>query len=143
VIEAPSAERSRIMRSVKGKDTTPELVVRRWLHAHGYRFRLHRKDLPGRPDIVLPGRRALIFVHGCFWHGHDCPRGDRQPKANADYWRKKIDGNIARDRRHLDALAEMGWRTLIVWECETRLKAREAMAAKLDRFLEAKDGAAA
>jgi len=96
------------MRAVKGKNTRPEQAVRSLLHALGYRFRLHRQDLPGCPDIVLPGRRAAIFVHGCFWHGHDCKRGDRPPKHNAEYWSRKRAGNVARDkkrRNEIEALA--------------------------------------
>ena len=116
------------MARVKGKDTKPELKVRQLLWAAGYRYRLHRKDLPGSPDIVLRGRKAAVFVHGCFWHGHDCKRGARQPKGNAEYWRSKIEGNRARDDRSAEALAGKGWRPLVVWECElsdpAALKAR-------------------
>jgi DNA mismatch endonuclease (patch repair protein) len=108
------------MRRVKGRDTGPELTVRRLLWDAGYRYRLHRKDLPGKPDIVLPGRRAAVFVHGCFWHGHDCARGARRPKANADYWKAKIARNVDRDARVQTELADAGWRPLTVWECELR-----------------------
>lgn len=128
-------ERSRIMRAVKGKDTSPELAVRRLLHREGYRYRLHRRDLPGNPDLVFPGRRKVIFVHGCFWHGHDCKRGDRSPKANADYWRDKIGRNRRRDARHHDELARQGWRVCVVWECELRHTA--AALDRLIRFLDA------
>ena len=117
------------MRRVKGRDTGPELKVRRLLWSAGYRYRLHRKDLPGRPDIVLAGRRAAVFVHGCFWHGHDCPRGARQPKANADYWTAKISRNFERDARVQAELAAGGWRPVVVWECE--LKDPPALAARL------------
>jgi DNA mismatch endonuclease (patch repair protein) len=89
-------------------------------HALGYRFRLHRKDLPGAPDLVFPGRAKAIFVHGCFWHGHDCARGAREPKANAAYWRAKIARNRARDAKSMDALAAAGWDALILWECELK-----------------------
>lgn len=106
------------MRAVKSRDTKPEMVVRRAAHALGYRFRLHRKDLPGSPDLVFPARRKAIFVHGCFWHGHDCVRGARRPKANAEYWAAKIGRNQARDARVHDELAARGWETLTVWECE-------------------------
>lgn len=121
------------MRAVKGKNTRPEQAVRSLLHALGYRFRLHRRDLPGSPDIVLPGRKAVIFVHGCFWHGHDCKRGSRTPKTNADYWVSKIGRNMARDARTRAALEAQGWRVLVVWECE--IKDEEALAAKLRAFL--------
>lgn len=131
---APSELRSRTMRAVRSKDTTPELKLRRLLHRAGFRFRLHRKDLPGSPDLVFPARKAVIFVHGCFWHGHDCKRGARAPKANAEYWRAKIARNIARDGRSLDALQTAGWRVSIVWECQ--LKDTEAVLARVSQFLD-------
>lgn len=127
------AERSRIMAAVKGRDTSPELTLRRLLHARGYRYRLHRKDLPGKPDIVFPGRRKVIFMHGCFWHGHDCKRGDRRPRTNAEYWRTKIARNRERDGRSIAALHETGWSSLIVWECE--LKPERALIARIESFL--------
>jgi DNA mismatch endonuclease (patch repair protein) len=117
------------MRRVKGRDTGPELKVRRLLWSAGYRYRLHRGDLPGRPDIVLAGRRAAVFVHGCFWHGHDCPRGARQPKANAVYWTAKIGRNVERDARVQADLAAQGWRPIVVWECE--LKTPDTLEARL------------
>lgn len=125
--------RSDIMRRVKGKDTTPEKKVRSALHRLGYRFRLHRAGLPGKPDIVFPARKSAVFVHGCFWHGHDCARGARMPKANADYWRGKIARNRARDAKHLADFAALGWRARVVWECE--LKDMERVARDLARFL--------
>lgn len=121
------------MRRVKGRDTGPELTVRRLLWDAGYRYRLHRKDLPGKPDIVLPGRRAVVFVHGCFWHGHDCARGARQPKANADYWKAKIARNVDRDARVQADLIDIGWRPVTVWECE--LKDPAALEARLREIL--------
>lgn len=121
--------RSAIMRAVKGRDTKPEIRVRSLLHRLGYRFRLHRKGLPGSPDIVLPSRRVAIFVNGCFWHGHDCTRGSRAPKANAEYWRAKIARNRARDGENLSALAALGWRAVTLWECA--LKDEAALAATL------------
>ena len=127
-------DRARVMRAVKGKNTKPEMIVRRLAHAMGYRFRLHRKDLPGKPDLVFPGRKAVIFVHGCFWHGHDCARGSRQPKQNADYWRTKIGRNVERDADTLEALAAQGWRTLVLWECE--MKDRDALAERIRAFLD-------
>ena len=129
-----AAKRSAVMRRVKGRDTTPELKVRRLLWALGARYRLHRKDLPGSPDIVLPGRRLAIFVHGCFWHGHDCARGARVPKANRDYWVAKIDRNRARDARSTEALAALGWRVETLWECH--LKDDAALTARLAEMLE-------
>lgn len=108
------------MRRIKGRDTSPELRVRRLLHALGFRFRLHRKDLPGNPDIVLPRHKKVIFVHGCFWHSHDCGRGRRVPKSNVPYWTAKLERNRQRDTRNLEALRSAGWEPHVVWECETR-----------------------
>ena len=110
-------QRSAVMRRVRGRDTTPELQVRRMLWRLGARYRLHRKDLPGKPDIVLPGRKLAIFVHGCFWHGHNCARGSRVPKANRDYWLGKVAKNRARDVETRAKLEATGWRVLVVWEC--------------------------
>ena len=110
--------RSRIMRAVKGHDTTPELIVRRLLYGKGYRYRLHCKDLPGKPDLVFRGRRKVIFVHGCFWHGHGCARGNRVPKSNTNYWTAKISRNGVRDAVTKERLRELGWKVSIVWECE-------------------------
>ncbi len=123
------AERSAVMRRVKGKNTGPERVLRGLLTRMGLRYRLHRKDLPGAPDIAFIGRRTAIFMHGCFWHGHDCRRGARQPKANADYWIAKIGGNRARDAANTEKLLAMGWRPVVVWECE--LKDEGALQARL------------
>ena len=117
------------MRRVGSKDTGPERAVRRLLTSLGLRYRLQRKDLPGAPDIVLPGRRLALFVHGCFWHGHDCKRGARVPKTNADYWRAKIARNVARDAASLTALAALGWRAEVIWECD--LKSPDALTARL------------
>ncbi len=117
-------DRSAVMRAVKSRDTTPELAVRTILRSIAPGYRLNRADLPGKPDIVYGRRRLVIFVHGCFWHGHDCPRGARMPKANADYWRAKITRNRARDERTLAAFAGMGWRALVVYECELKDQAR-------------------
>ena len=113
-------KRSAVMRQVKAKNTSPELKVRRILHRLGARFRLHRKDLPGAPDIVLPGRRLVIFVHGCFWHGHDCARGARVPKQNRDYWLGKVGRNRERDAASRAALEALGWRVETLWECELK-----------------------
>ncbi|WP_036282471.1 very short patch repair endonuclease [Methylocystis sp. ATCC 49242] len=127
------AQRSATMRAVKSRDTSPELAVRALLRKFAPGYRLHRKDVPGNPDIAYIGRKQAIFVHGCFWHGHDCARGARMPKANADYWRAKIARNRARDKVHREKLAALGWRTLIVWECE--LKNAPALEKKLREFL--------
>lgn len=113
-------KRSAVMRRVKGRDTAPELKVRRMLRAAGIGYRLGGCGLPGRPDVVMKGRKVAVFVHGCFWHGHDCPRGARKPQANADYWRNKIDRNRARDARVAAELSAAGWRVLTVWECALR-----------------------
>lgn len=128
-------KRSSVMRQVKGRDTSPELKVRRALTRLGARYRLHRRDLPGAPDIVMPGRRLAIFVHGCFWHGHDCPRGARQPRANADYWRGKIGRNRERDSETQARLAALGWRPEVIWECH--LKDDAALRARLETLLAA------
>jgi len=121
------------MARVRGKNTGPELALRRLLHAAGYRYRLHAPGLPGRPDLAFPRRRAAVFVHGCFWHGHDCPRGARAPKANAAYWSAKIGRNRARDADVQARLGAQGWRALTVWECE--LKQPAAVLAGLQAAL--------
>lgn len=112
-----SEKRSQMMRAVRSRDTKPELVLRRALHRQGFRFRLHRRDLPGTPDLVFPGRRSVIFVNGCFWHGHDC-KAATLPKTRTDFWTAKIGENRARDVRNLRSLCAMGWRALVVWQCE-------------------------
>ena len=129
----PSELRSRTMRAVKGRDTNPEMVVRRILHRMGYRYRLHRKDLPGKPDIVFGPRRKVIFVHGCFWHGHSCKRGSRVPKSNSDYWENKIRRNVERHSRQLTELVNVGWSVLTLWECE--LSDSTYLTSTLDSFL--------
>lgn len=128
-----SAEkRSWNMSRIRAKDTKPELTVRSLLHCIGYRFRLHRRDLPGRPDIVLPKYRTVIFVHGCFWHRHIGCRFSNLPKSRQDYWTEKLEGNVRRDRRHQRNLRKQGWKVLIVWECQTKT------SAKLQRWLTAR-----
>lgn len=124
-------KRSTMMAGIKGKGTKPEILVRRALFAEGLRFRLHRGDLPGAPDIVLPGRRVAIFVHGCFWHRHAGCRLAKLPSSNADFWRNKLDGNVKRDERAVVALQAAGWRVLVVWECATRGKAAEGLTRQL------------
>lgn len=126
------------MARVRGRDTKPEMLVRRLSHALGYRYRIHLETVPGRPDLAFTKRRAAVFVHGCFWHGHDCPRGARTPKANAEYWRAKIERNRARDAETAERLAAAGWRSLVLWECE--LGDRDALAARLRGFLGALRG---
>ncbi|HEY0028773.1 MAG TPA: DNA mismatch endonuclease Vsr [Allosphingosinicella sp.] len=121
------------MARVRSKDTSPELVVRRIAHRLGYRFRLHRRDLPGTPDLVFPMYRAVIFVHGCFWHQHACSRGSRIPKTNQDYWKPKLERNVLRDSTARSRLTEQKWRVLVIWECETRDRAR--VAYSLSQFL--------
>jgi len=121
------------MRRVKGAGTTPELAVRRLIWRLGGRYRLNRKDLPGKPDIVLSGRRLAIFVHGCFWHGHDCARGARVPKANRDYWLAKVARNRARDLNAQAALEAAGWRVEVVWECA--LRDADALEARATSWL--------
>lgn len=127
-------QRSYIMRQVKSKDTEPEILVRSLAHRLGYRFRLHRKDLPGSPDIVFVSRRKVIFIHGCFWHGHNCPHGKRKPKSNHEYWKRKISGNKSRDRSNRRKLRKLGWESLVIWECQ--LKDPEKLKKKLISFLD-------
>ena len=126
-------KRSWIMGRVKGRDTKPEILVRSIVHRMGYRFRIHRRELPGNPDIVLPRHRKVIFVHGCFWHGHKrCPRSER-PSSNKSFWNTKLDKNVERDERLRRALRRMGWKVFVVWVCETR--APDKVLRKLGRFL--------
>lgn len=125
-------QRRKIMQAVRSRNTGPELAVRRILHRMGYRFRLHRADLPGRPDIVLPARRTAIFVHGCFWHGHGCAKG-RLPKSRPDYWQPKIATNAQRDRDKAESLQAADWRVVTLWQCE--LKDPDALADRLRGIL--------
>ena len=124
------AERSAMMSRIRGADTKPELFVRRALHAIGYRFRTHVRDLPGRPDLVFTKRHAVIFVHGCFWHRHGC-RKTYSPKSRQEFWQEKFRGNVTRDTRNQNLLADAGWRVLIVWECEI-----ESDPTTLDRIVD-------
>jgi DNA mismatch endonuclease, patch repair protein len=114
------AKRSQMMSGIKGKNSVPEMLVRKALFAKGHRFRLHRRDLPGTPDIAMPGRKIAIFVHGCFWHAHQGCKYAKTPSTRTEFWTAKLQGNIDRDRRAADKLAQMGWRVLNVWECATR-----------------------
>lgn len=124
--------RSENMRRIRSKDTTPEIVVRRQLHRRGYRFRLHRKDLPGVPDIVLPRYKLAIFVNGCFWHGHEC-QGGRRPKSNVEYWETKIRRNRERDMMHAKHLRRLGWKRGVLWACE--LSDENRVWQRLRRYL--------
>lgn len=121
------------MGRVKSKDTGPELIVRRLLHRHGYRFCLHRKDLPGTPDVTLPRHGKVIFVHGCFWHGHGCKEG-QLPNSNIEFWREKISKNTVRDQDRIEDLKTLGWKVLVLWTCQ--IKDREAMTKTTLDFLQ-------
>ncbi len=129
----PPPERRALMARIRGKDTKPELAVRRLLHAMGYRFRLHRRDLPGTPDIVLVARRKTVFVHGCFWHRHPGCKSAGTPRTRRAFWEEKFARNVARDAAKAEALAALGWGLLVLWECE--LKDRDVLAARLLDYL--------
>jgi DNA mismatch endonuclease (patch repair protein) len=126
--------RSEIMRAVKSENTGPEEIVRSMVHRLGFRFRLHRKDLPGKPDLVFPKLKKVIFVHGCFWHGHRCSRGNRVPVHNRAYWIEKIEKNRQRDRKAARLLRQLGWGRMVVWECS--LKKPDRARSAIDRFLD-------
>lgn len=128
------ATRSRMMAGIKGKDTKPEMTVRRFLHAHGYRFRLYRKDLPGKPDIILSRLRVCIFVHGCFWHRHAGCKYAVLPKTRVDFWAAKLQSNVERDLTVLQRLESDGWKVLVLWECELR-HPETALLALLERLM--------
>jgi DNA mismatch endonuclease (patch repair protein) len=121
------------MRSIRKKDTRPEMIVRRLAHGLGFRYRLHRRDLPGTPDLVFPGPRKVILVHGCFWHQHDCPLGNKQPSTNQEYWLPKLQRNVERDAANSAKLQNDGWEVLVIWECETRKP--DGLAGKIRTFL--------
>lgn len=121
------------MARIRKTDTKPEIAVRSTAHALGYRFRLHRRDLPGTPDLVFPGRHKIIMVHGCFWHQHDCPLGRKQPVSRTEYWGPKLARNIAQDNAALTQLNALGWEVCVVWECETR--DRQRLAEIIKQFL--------
>ena len=127
--------RSKNMGNIRSKDTTPEIIVRKLAHSLGYRFRLHRKDLPGKPDLVFPSKKKIIFVHGCFWHQHDDPncKISRLPKSRIDYWIPKLQKNVERDKEHQKVLASQGWTVLVIWECEVR--DIDKLARKICKFL--------
>lgn len=136
-------KRSEMMSGIRGRNTKPEMQVRKALFGMGYRFRLHRKDLPGRPDVVLPGRRIVIFVHGCFWHGHQHCRYATTPSTRTEFWAIKLDNNRKRDIRDLAALQAAGWRTLVIWECYLRQPSwQTSLAAELREWIEGDQGSA-
>jgi len=122
------------MSRIKGKNTKPESIVRKWLWHYGYRYRLHRKDLPGKPDIVFPGKKKAIFIHGCFWHRHNC-RYFKWPLTNAEFWKEKIEGNVDRDGRNYRELMDKGWSFIIIWECETKNNNLESLWKRIEDFL--------
>mgnify|MGYP000970990977 CR=1 FL=1 len=131
------AVRSRMMSGIRGKNTRPEILTRRALFAAGYRFRLHRRDLPGSPDIVLPGRRVAMFVHGCFWHRHSGCHNAKLPSTRQEFWHAKLEGNAARDRQAVASLLAAGWRVLTVWECATRdTEALASLSEMVSRWIE-------
>jgi len=135
-------KRSEIMAKVHSAGTTPELRVRRLLHGMGYRYRLQRKDLPGKPDIVLPKYKTVIFVHGCFWHGcPTCKHARIRPKANAEYWEQKLNRNMERDKSNTAALKQMGWRVMVIWECETKAARTDELRRKISQALTAPNDA--
>lgn len=129
----PSAARSANMARIGAKDTKPELIVRRLLHSLGYRYRLHRRDLPGTPDICFPSRKKVIFVHGCFWHRHDGCKRTTTPKTRTSFWENKFQQNVVRDRENLENLSDLEWEAMVVWECET--DDLEALTLRLVAFL--------
>jgi len=130
-----TATRSRMMAGIRAKNTAPELQIRQSLHRLGFRFRLHDKRLPGKPDLLLPKYGAVIFVHGCFWHGHDCPTF-KWPKTRAEFWRTKIGRNRENDDRHIKALHEAGWRVCVVWECSVRKSGSAILATRIAKWLD-------
>jgi DNA mismatch endonuclease (patch repair protein) len=128
-------QRSYNMSCIKAKDTKPEMIVRKLLWHNGYRYRLHHKDLPGNPDIVFPSRKKVIFIHGCFWHKHDC-KYFKWPRSNPDFWKEKIGSNIQRDSANYLKLKSIGWGYLIIWECETKEKNHDLLWEKIASFLD-------
>ena len=127
-------QRSFNMSRIKGKNTKPEMIVRQWLWRNGLRYRLHRNDLPGKPDIVFAGRKKVIFVNGCFWHKHNC-KYFKWPKSNTEFWRQKIEGNVRRDGDNFAALTAKGWGYMVIWECEIKEKNLEPLWERIKEFL--------
>ena len=135
IVDVHSLEqRSFNMSRIKGKNTKPEMIVRQWLWQNGLRYRLHRKDLPGKPDIVFAGRKKVIFVNGCFWHKHNC-KYFKWPKSNTEFWRQKIEGNVRRDADNFAALTAEGWGYMVIWECEIKEKNLEPLWERIKEFL--------
>jgi DNA mismatch endonuclease (patch repair protein) len=130
------AQRSFNMSRIRDKNTRPEVIIRKLLWSDGYRYRLHRKDLPGKPDLVFPGRRKAIFIHGCFWHRHDC-RYFKWPETHVEFWERKIGANVDRDNKNSSSLSDAGWSYVVIWECETKLKSLENLRLRLKKFLAA------
>lgn len=129
------AQRSYNMSRIRGKDTTPELVVRRLVHGMGFRYRLHVRSLPGKPDLVFTVRRKVILVHGCFWHRHDCRLGRPMPATRCDFWRAKFEGNLRRDAEQVRVLRRLGWRVMIIWQCDTESSKADRLARRIGVFL--------
>ncbi|HEX6982896.1 MAG TPA: very short patch repair endonuclease [Balneolaceae bacterium] len=127
--------RSYNMSQVKGKDTKPEMLVRKFLHSNGFRYRLHVKDLPGKPDLVLPKYNSVIFVHGCFWHVHEGCKYFKLPQTRTEFWREKLYGNKERDEKNIQKLKEDGWNVIVVWECELKSDKEEKTLKELDQTL--------
>lgn len=136
---APSKTRSYNMSRIRSKNTKPEILVRKWLWSKGYRYKLHRKELPGKPDIVFSGRKKVIFINGCFWHRHDC-RYFKLPDTNTKFWKQKIGSNVDRDNNNYASLADAGWRYLVIWECETKEKNLNNLRIRIEKFLISQSG---
>lgn len=128
-------KRSQIMSKVTSKNTKPELTIRKALFSEGYRYRLHRKDLPGNPDIVFPGRKKVLFINGCFWHGHKCKKA-ALPKTNRPFWEKKLSSNAKRDKQNIRKLKEMGWLSMVIWQCKIKKSTLKSQINKIKKYLE-------
>lgn len=126
--------RSYNMSQIKGKDTKPEILVRKWLWQNGFKYRLYRKDLPGKPDIVFPGKKKILYINGCFWHKHNC-KYFKWPRTNSDFWKEKIGKNVIRDKRNLKEIKTLGWKYLIIWECELKKGISKSVLKRIIKFL--------